>query len=316
MIRTKSYRIVMAALLVLWCILIFALSAEPANKSSNTSGELTRAVFSIFYPDFNEMGIETQNTIISEASFIIRKTAHFSLYLILGLLSFLNLVAYKLPFTLKPVLSLGFSSAYSVSDEIHQSFVPGRSCELRDVLIDILGAIFGISLILIIFLIKEGGRNMRKKELIKLNEQLFDRAENAMRAAEELKRENSSLLSKIEELEKKIEIMTKIPKPSIPLQKVEEKMVSQIKLKEDTKYGASIIGKIVLSSTTYCNELTLTMGASAKELINLILGRTEVAKAEILKITSSNASIEDKKAMIDSEAFSAEDYFKSIMAQK
>ena len=93
-------------------------------------------------------------------------------------------------------------------------------------------------------------------------------------------------------------------------------MVSQIKLKEDTKYGASIIGKIVLSSTTYCNELTLTMGASAKELINLILGRTEVAKAEILKITSSNASIEDKKAMIDSEAFSAEDYFKSIMAQK
>ena len=157
---------------------------------------------------------------------------------------------------------------------------------------------------------------MRKKELIKLNEQLFDRAENAMRTAEELKRENSSLLSKIEELEKKISEMNETPTPSVPLQTIEKKIVSQIKLKEDTEYGASVIGKIVLSSTSYCNELTLTMGSSAKELINLILGRTEVAKAEILKITSTDASLEDKKAMIDSELISAEDYFKSVMAQK
>ena len=317
MIRTKSYKIIMAALLILWCVLIFALSAEPANKSSNTSGELTRAVFRFFYPGFNEMGLEAQNAIISEASFIIRKTAHFSLYLILGLLSFLNIMAYKLPFALKPILSLGFSSAYSISDEIHQKFVEGRSCELRDILIDILGAIVGIALVSIIFLIKKGGRKMRKKELLKLNEQLFDRAEAAMRTAEELKKENSSLLSKIEALEKKIEGMAETPKPSAPLQIIEEKMVSQIKLKEDTEYGASIIGKIVLSSTSYCNELTSSMEASsAKELVNLILGRTEVAKAEILKITSSNASIEDKKAMIDSELYSAEDYFKSVMAQK
>lgn len=316
MIKSKAYRIIMAALLVLWCVLIFALSAEPANKSSNTSGELTRAVFSVFYPNFNEMGVEAQNAIISEASFIIRKTAHLSLYLILGVLSFLNIAAYNIPFALKPVLSLVFSSAYSISDEIHQRFVPGRSCELRDVLIDISGAIIGIALVSIIFSIKKGGRNMRKKELIKLNEQLFDRAENAMRTAEELKKENSSLLSKIDELEKKISEMNETPKPSVPLQTIEKKIVSQIKLKEDTEYGASVIGKIVLSSTSYCNELTLTMGPAAKELINLILGRTEVAKSEILKITSTDASLEDKKAMIDSELISAEDYFKSVMAQK
>ena len=316
MIKSKAYRIIMAALLVLWCVLIFALSAEPANKSSNTSGELTRAVFSIFYPDFNEMGAEAQNAIISEASFIIRKTAHLSLYLILGVLSFLNIAAYNIPFALKPVLSLGFSSAYSISDEIHQRFVPGRSCELRDVLIDISGAIIGIALIFIIFSIKKGGRNMRKKELLKLNEQLFEKAENAIRAAEELKRENSSLLSKIEELEKKLSGVKEAPKPSAPLQTIEKKMVSEVKLKNETEYGASVIGKIVLSSTSHCNELTLTMGSAAKELINLILGRTEVAKAEILKITSSDAPLEDKKAMIDSELISAEDYFKSVMAQK
>jgi VanZ family protein len=184
---------------------------------------------------FNEMGVEAQNAIISEASFIIRKTAHLSLYLILGVLSFLNIAAYNIPFALKPVLSLGFSSAYSISDEIHQRFVPGRSCELRDVLIDVSGAIIGIALVFIIFSIKKGGRNMRKKELLKLNEQLFEKAENAIRAAEELKRENSSLLSKIEELEKKLSGVKEAPKPSAPLQTIEKKMISEVKLKNETE---------------------------------------------------------------------------------
>ena len=33
---------------------------------------------------------------------------------------------------------------YSISDEIHQIFVPGRSCELLDVFIDTCGSLIGI----------------------------------------------------------------------------------------------------------------------------------------------------------------------------
>ena len=40
---------------------------------------------------------------------------------------------------------------YAISDEIHQYFVPGRSAEIRDVLIDVLGANIGILLINKIF---------------------------------------------------------------------------------------------------------------------------------------------------------------------
>ncbi len=317
--KTKGFKILAAVLLILWCGLIFSLSAEPADKSSDTSGTLTRMVFSVVYPDFNDLEAEQQQELINEASFIIRKAAHFSLYLILGFLAFLNVAAYNgLAFWLKPFLSTLFCFGFSVSDEIHQRFVPGRSGEIRDVLIDVCGSVFAIAILTLILGLKNnGGGKMRKKELMKLNEQLFDRAENAMRNAEELKKENSSLVSRIEELEKKIAELEKKEVPSVPLKTLGEKLVNQVKLNEDTEYGASIIGKIVVSATTYCNELTASMETSAaKELVNLILGRTEVAKAEILKITSSNASIEDKKAMIDSELYSAEDYFKSVMAQK
>jgi len=36
---------------------------------------------------------------------------------------------------------------YAVTDEIHQSFVPGRSCELRDVLIDSVGVLTGVTIL-------------------------------------------------------------------------------------------------------------------------------------------------------------------------
>ena len=36
---------------------------------------------------------------------------------------------------------------YSISDEVHQYFVPGRSCELRDILIDISGCILAVLII-------------------------------------------------------------------------------------------------------------------------------------------------------------------------
>ena len=81
--------------------------------------------------------------------------------------------------------------------------------------------------------------------------------------------------------------------------------------------GAKIIGKIVLSSAEYCNRLT-EMGAApnAKELVNLILGRTEVAKGEILRLSQSELDGEEMLAAMEREYNEAEDYFKSVMAQK
>ena len=51
-------------------------------------------------------------------------------------------------------------------------------------------------------------------------------------------------------------------------------------------------------------------------MVNLILGRTEVAKSEILKIISLDISLEEKKELINEQYKSAEDYFISVEAQK
>jgi len=47
-----------------------------------------------------------------------------------------------------------FCVLYAISDETHQIFVPGRSAQISDVLIDSVGAIVGILMYLVLARIK------------------------------------------------------------------------------------------------------------------------------------------------------------------
>ena len=74
--------------------------------------------------------------------------------MILGVLSFLAIISYeKLLFAMRLTLSGGICLLYASSDEIHQLFVPGRSGEVRDVMIDFSGAALGIALSTLVFLL-------------------------------------------------------------------------------------------------------------------------------------------------------------------
>ncbi len=64
---------------------------------------------------------------------------HFILYFFYGISAYL--------FFNNPKNSIIFSSLYALSDEIHQYFVPGRSCDPVDLLVDIVGILLGIILI-------------------------------------------------------------------------------------------------------------------------------------------------------------------------
>ena len=44
---------------------------------------------------------------------------------------------------------------YAMTDEIHQSFVPGRSCELRDMGIDSCGVLAGVLVVSLVIWFKE-----------------------------------------------------------------------------------------------------------------------------------------------------------------
>ena len=57
---------------------------------------------------------------------------------------------YKMILLKKFIISLGVGILYAISDEIHQSFVPGRGASIRDVCIDTSGVIMGIIMVLVV----------------------------------------------------------------------------------------------------------------------------------------------------------------------
>ena len=149
----RSLKIIAVAL---WASLIFALSAQPATVSQHSSNHfIERGAELILH---RELSSEEKQNYNDKYSFIVRKSAHFSLYLILGILLFLLMddlfketidESHPRPKSLKgPAIAFVTAVLYSLSDEFHQNFVTGRSCELRDILIDSAGATLGIVLML------------------------------------------------------------------------------------------------------------------------------------------------------------------------
>lgn len=134
--------------------LIFLLSSQNAAVSSGTSGNVIRLIVGIFYPEFDNLPAAEQTEIVASLQFLARKSAHFSIYMILGVLSFLAVISYeKLLFVLRLTVSGSVCLLYAASDEIHQLFIPGRSGEVRDVMIDFSGAVLGIALSTLVFLL-------------------------------------------------------------------------------------------------------------------------------------------------------------------
>ena len=126
---------------------IFNFSAQPAPKSQAISDGIVYHAIVLFQKIVPTITFDT-------ASFIVRKAAHFSEYLLLGFFMCKTVCYLKFlrnPSLIKPAgfinictTSWILATIYAVSDEIHQSFVPGRSCELRDMCIDACGALLGV----------------------------------------------------------------------------------------------------------------------------------------------------------------------------
>ena len=80
----------------------------------------------------------------------VRKLAHFSIYTLLGI-SIVGLTCtYKLTTVSKATITIISGMIYAISDEIHQTFIEGRSGQITDVLIDTAGIILGVVIVLLI----------------------------------------------------------------------------------------------------------------------------------------------------------------------
>lgn len=94
-------------------------------------------------PHFEDKTVEQQETMARRIEFPVRKAAHMTEYAILALL-LLGMIT-KDRITRKQLLSvICLVAAYAATDEYHQLFVPGRSGQVRDVVIDTVGGTLGL----------------------------------------------------------------------------------------------------------------------------------------------------------------------------
>lgn len=141
-------RIISIALAAAWMVFIFMLSQQSATVSSETSGNIIKKIAELVNRDFNTFSPSEKHDIIASWQSVVRKAAHFSEYAVLGFLVVNALRTYNLKKALRCLLPPLVCFLYSVSDEIHQIFVPGRSCELQDIITDTLGGIVGTAVFL------------------------------------------------------------------------------------------------------------------------------------------------------------------------
>lgn len=131
-------------LTVLWMILIFSFSAKPADESSQMSLSVGRIIANIFIPDFEEWSDTEQEEFVVRIDHPVRKCAHASEYAVLGVLLVGTIGNYGIKGRRLMGYTLVIGIAYAASDEFHQLFVPGRSCQITDVMIDSAGLAAGM----------------------------------------------------------------------------------------------------------------------------------------------------------------------------
>ncbi len=123
-----------------WMGLIYFFSSQTGEESSGLSSKIVKFIVELF-------GIKSTEDVISALSFIVRKGAHFTEYLILAVFVALFIFTLTREIKYRKSISVIICSLYAMSDEIHQGFVAYRSPQITDVLIDSAGAVLGVMII-------------------------------------------------------------------------------------------------------------------------------------------------------------------------
>ncbi|MBS5308786.1 MULTISPECIES: VanZ family protein [Clostridium] len=141
----KNKKMISWIMLIAWMGIIFFMSHQPGEVSSSQS-ELVLKIFSF-------LGIELNQYFGELATLVIRKTAHFSEYLILFLFAY-NVSRFYFTTKKARLYSIIFVFLYASTDEFHQYFIPGRNMAFKDVLIDTSGGVIGYLIMKIVEIVK------------------------------------------------------------------------------------------------------------------------------------------------------------------
>ncbi len=130
MTKSRKIYIAVAWVLVAICMgIIFYLSAQNGEESSDLSGSLVDKILAFFKLDIDEG--------------LLRTIAHCLEFMGLSVLAFNAIYStWETKFT--PIIAFFGTVTYAITDEIHQIFVPERAFQITDILVDSTGALIGV----------------------------------------------------------------------------------------------------------------------------------------------------------------------------
>ena len=167
----KKGLFIFIGLITIYCFmkLIYNLSAQNGSQSSSLSNNLYLFLRQFDFLNeilykwdqfvikvLNKLNLEELYPLIFSTytnwNFIIRKWAHFGIYMGLGILS-MGVFTYAFNFYKAFIITFYCGSLFAFTDEIHQLFVDGRNAQINDLGIDVLGLVTGMTLCLFIYII-------------------------------------------------------------------------------------------------------------------------------------------------------------------
>ena len=155
-------RIIFLIILLISLITIYNFSAQDGELSGTISKRVTEFIIEII-SKIKNIDNNTKNYYINILHPIIRKLAHFGVYTVVGFSTMGFMCTFNMKNILKCLVSFSIGSCYAIMDELHQSFIPGRTSSIFDVAIDSLGTLAGIFILVVIIIFTESFINWLKK---------------------------------------------------------------------------------------------------------------------------------------------------------
>lgn len=135
--RTRAAALLPA---MVWYGVIWRFSAQTAVVSGDLSDRLLYRLMELWSPAFAASPETIRTAAVELLSFFERKAAHMFLYFVLGLLAYFAACCFFRRLASRAGAAALLCALLASLDEYHQTMVPGRSGELRDVLVDLCGA--------------------------------------------------------------------------------------------------------------------------------------------------------------------------------
>lgn len=154
-------RIVLGVLIALWLGFIWCNSAENGSETVETSNGVTQIVAEIVVPGYGGLPQEEKTAVIEKISPPVRSLAHAFEFFVLALLvgALVYTFAFKSVFLKQISITLTACVLCACADEIHQYFVPGRTADILDILVDVAGALVGCGFLIAAALLRNNKAN-------------------------------------------------------------------------------------------------------------------------------------------------------------